>query len=110
MSEITEVNTDNFQNEVLESDTPVVVDFSAVWCGPCRMLDPIVEELAEEWGERVKVVKLDIDHNPDIAMQYHVMGVPTLIVFRDGEMKDRIVGYQPKDRIAQKFSAHLQPA
>lgn len=104
---VTKVDTQNFQSEVLEADRPVLVDFGAVWCGPCKMLDPIVDELADEWQDNVKVVKLDIDHNPDIAIQYHVMGVPTLMVFKDGQVQERITGYQPKDKIIKKFSAHL---
>lgn len=101
------VNTDNFQNEVLDAQGPVLVDFGAVWCGPCKMLDPVVEELAGEWGDSIKVVKLDIDTSPDIAIQYHVMGVPTLMVFKDGEVQERITGYQPKDKIIKKFGEHL---
>ena len=110
MSSPIEINETNFQSEVLDSDKPVLVDFGAVWCGPCKMLDPVVDELAEDWGENVKVVKLDIDHHPDIAMQYSVMGVPTLMVFKDGEVQDRLTGYRPKQKIIDQFSAHLQLA
>ncbi|KAA3645553.1 MAG: thioredoxin [Chloroflexi bacterium] len=103
-----EVTQDTFQDEVIQAEGPVVVDFGAVWCGPCKMLDPIVDDLAaNEWADNVKVVKVDVDHNPDIAMQYGVMGVPTLMVFNAGEMKERMTGYQPKDKIIQKFEAHL---
>ena len=108
MANIPEVNQDVFEEEVLSASGPVLVDFSAVWCGPCKMLDPIVEQLAKEWGEKVKVVKLDVDNNPEIAMQYQVMGVPTLMLFVDGESRERLTGYQPKDRIASKISPHLQ--
>ena len=107
MNNTINVDTDNFKSEVLEADGPVMVDFGAVWCGPCKMLDPIVDELAGEWGDSIKVVKLDIDHNPEIAIQYHIMGVPTLMVFKDGEVQERITGYQPKDKIIQKFGQHL---
>jgi thioredoxin 1 len=110
VSNTIEVNETNFQSEVLESETPVLVDFGAEWCGPCKMLDPVVDELAEDWGDAVKVVKLDIDQSPDIAMQYHVMGVPTLIVFKDGEAQDRLTGYRPKQKIVEQFSTHLQLA
>ena len=84
-----------------------MVDFTAVWCGPCKMLDPVVKELAEDWQEKVKVVKLDVDDNPNLAMQYQVMGVPTLMLFLNGQPSQRITGYQPKDRIVKKFSPHF---
>ena len=107
-SNLLDVTKDTFQDEVLQAEGPVVVDFGAVWCGPCKMLDPIVDELAtNEWANTVKVVKVDVDHNPDIAMQYGVMGVPTLMVFHDGEMKERMTGYQPKDKIIKKFEPHF---
>jgi len=108
MAKIPEIDEDSFQNEVLSADKPVLVDFSAVWCGPCKMLDPIVEQLAQDWTGKVKVVKLDVDHNPNIAMQYQVMGVPTLMLFVGGESRERLNGYQPKDRILSKLSPHLE--
>lgn len=107
MVETVHVNEENFQSEVLASPQPVVVDFTAAWCGPCKLLDPVVKQLAQEWGEKVKVVKLDVDSNPNLAMQYQVMGVPTLILFVNGEPTQRLTGYQPKDRILAKFSPHL---
>lgn len=110
MANIPEVNEDTFQDEVLSATKPVLVDFSAVWCGPCKMLDPIVEELAQEWSQDIKVVKLDVDNNPNIAMQYQVMGVPTLMLFISGETRERLTGYQPKDRITSKLKPHLQTA
>lgn len=107
MANIPEIDEGTFQNEVLESPEPVLVDFSAVWCGPCKMLDPIVEELASDWTGKVKVVKLDVDHSPSIAMQYQVLGVPTLMLFVDGESRERITGFQPKDRIVSKLGPHI---
>lgn len=107
MGEIPHINQADFRKEVLESSLPVMVDFTAVWCGPCKMLDPVVKLLAAEWNGKVKVVKVDVDENPDLAMQYQVMGVPTLLLFVKGEPKGRITGYQPKDRIATKFSPYL---
>ncbi len=103
MSDIQHVSEDTFQTEVLESSQPVLVDFTAVWCGPCKMLDPVVKDLAEEWNGKVKVVKLDVDHNQNLAMQYQVMSVPTLMLFNNGEVKERLTGYQPKKRIISKL-------
>ncbi len=103
-TEILTVSQANFQSEVVSSDLPVLVDFTAAWCGPCKMLDPIVTQLAQEWGGKVKVVKLDVDDNSDLAMQYQVMGVPTLILFVKGQPVQRVTGYQPKDRIVSRLS------
>ncbi|MEW6717661.1 MAG: thioredoxin [Chloroflexota bacterium] len=107
MSEIVEVNEADFEEQVLQAELPVLVDFSAVWCGPCKMLEPVVKELAQDWAEQVKVVKLDVDRSPNLAMQYQVMGVPTLMLFKDGEPQERLTGYQPKDRIVRKLEVHL---
>ena len=107
MSEFEKLSGENFPEQVLQAETPVLVDFTAVWCGPCKMLDPIVKQLAEEWNGNVKVLKLDVDDNPDVAMQYQVMGVPTLMLFKDGEPVERVTGYQPKDRLVKKFSPHI---
>lgn len=107
MVDMLQVNEANFQSEVLNSNLPVLVDFGAVWCGPCKMLDPIVDQIAKEWDGKVKVVKLDVDNNPELAMRYQVMGVPTLMMFVKGEPLERVTGYQPKDRVIQKFGTHI---
>jgi thioredoxin 1 len=107
MSALKYIEEDTFQKEVLESTTPVLVDFTAVWCGPCKMLDPVVTELAEAWQGRVKVVKLDVDNNQKIAMDYRVMGVPTLILFKDGEIQERLTGYRPKKKLIKKLEPHF---
>ncbi|MFZ2096537.1 MAG: thioredoxin [Anaerolineales bacterium] len=107
MSDIPKVNETAFESEVLNSTVPVMVDFTAVWCGPCKMLDPIVEQLSKQWGNKVKVVKLDVDENSNLAMQYGIMGIPTLILFLNGEAVQRLSGYQPKDRILSKFSSYI---
>jgi thioredoxin 1 len=107
MDELINVTEDTFQAEVLDSSDPVLVDFSAVWCGPCKMLDPIVKQLAGEWNGKVKVVKIDADQNPNILMQYSVLGIPTLLFFKGGEIKERITGYLPKDKLVAKFSPHF---
>jgi thioredoxin 1 len=105
MAEVIHINESDFQTQVLDSPQPVMVDFTAVWCGPCKMLDPVVKQLAQDWDGKVKVVKLDIDNNPNIAMQYQIMSVPTLMLFVNGKVGQRITGYQPKDRIVAKFSS-----
>ena len=107
MSDLLYVNEDTFQDEVINASTPVLVDFTAVWCGPCKMLEPIVLELAEEWAGQVKVVKLDVDDNQNIAMQYQVMGVPTLALFQGGELKERLTGFRPKKQILKKLTPFI---
>jgi thioredoxin 1 len=105
--DILQVDEANFKQEVLEAELPVLVDFSAEWCGPCKMLDPIVKQLAQEWEGRVKVTMLDIDANQDLTVQYRVMGVPTLMLFVKGEPVQRVSGYLPKDKLAAKFKPYL---
>ena len=100
----------NFDQEVLKSDVPVLVDFWAVWCGPCKMIAPFVEELAGEYQGRVKVGKVDVDNNPNISMTYGIRSIPTLLIFRDGKIVDQIIGAIPKQAMAQKLDAQLQPA
>ena len=107
MAELINVTEDTFQTEVINASEPVLVDFSAVWCGPCKMLDPIVKQLAGEWDGKVKIVKIDADQNPNILMKYGVMGIPTLLFFKEGEIKERITGYMPKDKLVAKFSPHF---
>jgi len=107
MSEIPKVTEAVFETEVLKSTIPVMVDFGAVWCGPCKMLDPVVTQLSQDWNGKVKIVKVDVDENSNIAMQYGVMGVPTLILFVNGSPVQRLSGYQPKDRIVSKFGSYI---
>lgn len=107
MSAVGNVTGASFATEVLGADRPVLVDFWAEWCGPCRMVSPVVEELAGEFGERIKVVKLNVDENPQIASAYGVMSIPTLAVFQEGKLKDRIVGYRPKNQLRQELERNL---
>ena len=107
MSGLTHINEDVFTSEVLQAEKPVLVDFGAVWCNPCKMLDPLVEQLAGEWGDKVKVVKVDVDYNPNLAMQYQVMGVPTLILFVNGQPRERMSGFKPKKQVQAKFEPLL---
>ncbi|MGO9903293.1 MAG: thioredoxin [Solirubrobacteraceae bacterium] len=103
---ISAVTDNNFQAEVLESDVPVLVDFWAPWCPPCRMVAPVVEEIAKERAETLKVVKLNIDENQQTSINYNVLSIPTLIVFRDGQEAKRVTGAYPKKRL----EAELEPA
>jgi thioredoxin 1 len=103
---VTDVTDTNFQAEVLESDVPVLVDFWAEWCGPCRMVGPVLEEIASEKGEQLKVVKLNVDDNQQTSLNYNVMSIPTLILFRHGQEAKRVIGAYPKKRL----QAELEPA
>jgi len=107
MTDIQYVTESDFQTETLDANLPVLVDFTATWCQPCKMIAPIVEQLAQEWNGKVKVVKLDADQNPNLMMQYGVMGIPTLILFKGGAIKERLTGFQPKDKIVAKVVPHI---
>ena len=98
-----EVTDDSFASEVLNSELPVLVDFWAEWCGPCKMVSPIVEELSNEYNGKVKVAKLDVDSNPQTATNYGIRGIPTLLMFKDVSAVDQIVGAVPKTQIAERL-------
>ncbi len=107
MADPTTVTDATFEAEVIKADTPVLVDFWAAWCGPCRAIAPLVEEIAGEYVGKVKVAKLDVDANPVIPGQFGVMSIPTLMIFRDGKAVDRIVGYMPKDKLTRAVDSAL---
>jgi thioredoxin 1 len=106
-NEIVEVTDANFDQDVLKSDQPVLVDFWATWCGPCRAIAPIVEELARDYAGKVKIGKMDVDSNSATPMRYKVTGIPTLLVFKGGQVVEQIVGYKPKEAIAQALNKHV---
>jgi thioredoxin 1 len=97
----------SFETEVVNAKSPVLVDFWAEWCGPCRMIAPILEKIADEYSESLKITKLDVDHNPETAMKFGVQSIPTLILFKDGQPVERIIGYLPKERMLQKIRPHI---
>ncbi len=104
---IVEVTDANFDADVLKSDKPVLIDFWATWCGPCRAIAPIVDELATEYQGKVKVGKMDVDRNSATPMRYGVRGIPTLLVFKDGQVMEQIVGYVPKEQIQKALDKHV---
>jgi len=103
----THVTTDQFDTEVLQSSVPVLVDFWAVWCGPCRAIAPHVDAIAQEYAGRAKVVKVNVDEEPEIALRYGIQSIPTLLFFKNGKVQDMIVGVVPKQTIVQKLEALL---
>ena len=102
-----DITDDSFNAEVVQSDTPVLVDFWAEWCGPCKMIAPIVEELAEEFGDKIKFTKLDVDTNPQSATNFGIRGIPTLLIFNGGKPVETVVGAVPKSVIKKKLDAAL---
>ncbi|MDI6828040.1 MAG: thioredoxin [Armatimonadota bacterium] len=107
MSSAKAATDENFEQEVLNSDTPVLVDFWASWCGPCRMIAPFIEEIAQEYGEKLKVVKVDVDQSPSVAGRFGIMSIPTLMLFKNGNIVETIVGALPKQQIIQKIQPHI---
>jgi thioredoxin 1 len=110
MSHPVTVTDTNFQSEVIDSDVPVLVDFWASWCSPCKMIAPIVEELASEYDGKVKVAKVDVDANPVTPGMFGIMSIPTLMLFKGGKAEERIVGYQPKPKLKALLDGVVAPA
>ncbi len=102
------VSSQNFESEVVKSDVPVLVDFWASWCAPCKMIAPVVEELAKEYNGKLKVAKLDVDANRDIASSFGIMSIPTLLLFNNGSVADQVVGAVPKNTLVDKISRVLE--
>jgi len=102
-----EITDSNFEEVVLNSKVPVLVDFWAEWCGPCRMVGPVVEELAKEYGDTAVIGKLNVDHNPKVATEFGIMSIPALLFFKDGKVVDKQVGAVPKHVLANKLNAQL---
>lgn len=102
---ITNVTDQTFSNETASG--AVLVDFWAPWCGPCKMIAPVLEELDQELGDKLRIVKLDVDDNQETAAKFGVMSIPTLLVFKDGEVVDKVVGFQPKEALAERLNSHL---
>ncbi len=107
MSKPLAIDDNNFDKVVTQAKTPVLVDFWAAWCGPCRMVAPVVEELAEEYDGKISFAKVDVDQNPKIAGRYGIMSIPTLILFKDGKPITNIVGFRPKPQLKQSLDAAL---
>ena len=101
------ITDDNFEEEVLKSDKPVLIDFWATWCGPCRMIAPIVEEMSAEYDGKAKIGKLDVDSNQQTSIKYGVRSIPTLLLFKDGELKETIIGAVPKAHLVSKLESVL---
>jgi thioredoxin 1 len=100
------INSSEFKNQVLEASQPVMVDFFAEWCGPCKMLAPALEELSSEMAGKAKVLKVDVDRSPDLARQFGISGVPTVIIFKNGAAVEKMVGFQPKQALKKKLEQH----
>lgn len=107
MSKPLNITDDTFEKEVLQSDKPVIVDFWATWCGPCKMIAPILEEVASEYSDKVKIVKLDVDANNKTAGRYNIMSIPSLLFFKGGEMVDQVVGAIPKAQLTARLDKVL---
>lgn len=102
-----EINQENFEKEVTQSVLPVMVEFGADWCGPCKRLEPELEKLESKWSDQIVMAHVNVDENPDLAAQFMVMGVPTVVLIKDGDVKERITGFKPLPKLIEIFGKHL---
>ena len=107
MAEVNYITEEDFEEKVLGSDLPVLVDFTAAWCGPCKMVSPIVEELADDWEGKARIYKMDVDTNQAVPIQYGIMGIPALLLFVSGDVAARVAGFKPKKQLQKTFEPHL---
>ncbi len=107
MAKPVHISDATFEEEVLKADVPVIIDFWAIWCGPCKMIAPIMEDIAEEYDGKVKVCKLDVDKNPNVAVKYGIRSIPTVLYFKNGEVADRIIGAYPKSHFVERLEKLL---
>ena len=107
MTKFFEIDEGDFDNQVLQSEIPVIVEFGAEWCAPCKRMEPMMEEIAMDWQGKVKLVKSDVDHSVDLTMRYNVMGVPTIILFKNGEPQERLTGAQNRKKLQAKLGQHI---
>ena len=108
MAQVPSVTDDTFESEVLQAAEPTLVDFWADWCGPCKMIGPVVEEVAQEYAEKLRVFKMDVDANPNTPQGLGIRGIPTLILFKDGAEAERIVGYRTKEALVEDLLTHIE--
>jgi thioredoxin 1 len=107
MAKPVELTDSNFEDEVIKSEHPVLVDFWAEWCGPCRMIGPVVEEMAGEYEGKAKIGKVNVDNNPEVSVKYGIRSIPALLIFKDGEVVDQIIGAVPKTHLTKQLEAQL---
>ena len=107
MAEVEYITENDFETKVLGSELPVLIDFTAAWCGPCKMVSPLVEELAGDWEGKARVYKMDVDSNPNLPVKYGVMGIPALLLFVKGGVVARVAGFKPKKQLLKTFGSHL---